>query len=90
MQGGGGGDADHGERPDTESPHIVGPRAHDGAAGVGDLDGVLLNALDGFDVLAIHFSSPDIVSEWSVDHAALGILLSMELIGMAAGSVLLG
>lgn len=51
---------------------------------------VLLNALDGFDVLAIHFSSPDIVSEWSVDHAALGILLSMELIGMAAGSVLLG
>lgn len=51
---------------------------------------VLLNALDGFDVLAISFASPGIAAEWGVDRAALGIILSMELIGMAVGSVLLG
>ncbi|NIJ16219.1 MFS transporter [Sphingobium vermicomposti] len=51
---------------------------------------ILLNALDGFDVLAISFASPGIAAEWGVDRAALGLVLSMELIGMAAGSVLLG
>ncbi|EZP74497.1 Major facilitator superfamily MFS_1 [Sphingomonas paucimobilis] len=51
---------------------------------------ILLNALDGFDVLAISFASPGIAAEWGVDRAALGIVLSMELIGMAGGSVLLG
>ena len=33
---------------------------------------------------------PGIAKEWGVDRAALGIVLSMELIGMAVGSVLLG
>ena len=47
---------------------------------------VLLNALDGFDVLAISFASPGIAAEWGIDRAALGVVLSMELIGMAAGS----
>lgn len=51
---------------------------------------VLLNALDGFDVLSISFASPGIAAEWGIDRAALGIVLSMELIGMAAGSVGLG
>lgn len=51
---------------------------------------VLLNALDGFDVLAISFAAPGIAAEWDINRAALGIVLSMELIGMAAGSVLLG
>ncbi len=51
---------------------------------------VLLNALDGFDVLSISFASPGIAKEWSVDRAALGIVLSMELIGMMAGSIGLG
>jgi benzoate transport len=49
-----------------------------------------LNALDGFDVLSISFASPGIMAEWGIDRAALGIVLSMELIGMAVGSVLLG
>ena len=30
-----------------------------------------LNALDGFDVLAISFASPGIAGEWGVDQAAL-------------------
>lgn len=51
---------------------------------------VLLNALDGFDVLAISFASPGIAAEWGVDRKALGLVLSMELIGMAGGSVALG
>ena len=51
---------------------------------------VALNALDGFDVLAISFASPGIAAEWGIDRAALGIVLSMELIGMAVGSVVLG
>lgn len=51
---------------------------------------VLLNAIDGFDVLAISFAAPGIASAWGVDRAELGLVLSMELIGMAIGSVLLG
>lgn len=49
-----------------------------------------LNALDGFDVLAISFASPGIATEWGIDRAALGIVLSMELIGMSVGSIFLG
>lgn len=49
-----------------------------------------LNALDGFDVLSISFASPGIAKEWGIDRAALGLVLSMELIGMAVGSILLG
>jgi len=51
---------------------------------------IILNALDGFDVLSISFASPGIAEEWGINRAALGIVLSMELIGMAVGSVLLG
>ncbi|MEG3145352.1 MFS transporter [Sphingomonas sp. RT2P30] len=49
-----------------------------------------LNALDGFDVLSISFAAPGIAAEWGIDRAALGVVLSMELIGMALGSILLG
>ncbi len=51
---------------------------------------VMLNALDGSDVLSISFASPGIAAEWQIDRAALGIVLSVELIGMAAGSLILG
>jgi benzoate transport len=49
-----------------------------------------LNALDGFDVLAISFASPGIARAWGIDRAALGFVLSMELIGMGLGSIFLG
>lgn len=49
-----------------------------------------LNALDGFDVLSISFASPGITEEWGIDRGALGIVLSMELVGMAIGSLFLG
>ena len=50
----------------------------------------LLNAIDGFDVLSISFAAPGIAKEWGTTQAALGVVMSMELIGMAIGSFLLG
>jgi len=51
---------------------------------------VLLNALDGFDVLSSAFAAPGISAEWGIERAALGVVLSAELVGMGFGSVLLG
>lgn len=51
---------------------------------------VLLNALDGFDVLSSAFAAPGISREWGVPRDALGIVLSAELVGMGFGSILLG
>jgi len=51
---------------------------------------IALNALDGFDVLSISFAAPGIAEEWGINRAALGFVLSMELLGMATGSILLG
>ena len=51
---------------------------------------ILLNGLDGFDVLSINFAAPGIAAEWGIDRGMLGIVLSMELIGMAFGSILIG
>ena len=51
---------------------------------------VFMNGIDGFDVLSIAFASPGIAREWGIAQTALGVVLSMELIGMAIGSVLLG
>jgi len=66
----------------------------DGAMGTAQWVAVLvtvgLNALDGFDVLSISFASPGIARDWGIDKATLGWVLSMELLGMAAGSLLLG
>ena len=49
-----------------------------------------LNALDGFDVLSISFASPGIADQWGIDRAALGVVLAIELVGMAIGAFLLG
>ncbi|MBR0859132.1 MFS transporter [Bradyrhizobium liaoningense] len=52
--------------------------------------GIAINAIDGYDVLAISFAAPGIAKEWGIDRSGLGIVLSMELIGMAFGSLVLG
>jgi benzoate transport len=49
---------------------------------------VLLNMLDGFDVLVMAFTGKAVSAEWSLSGAQLGLLLSAGLIGMAAGSML--
>lgn len=51
---------------------------------------IALNALDGFDVLSSAFAAPGIAKEWGIERDALGVVLSMELIGMGFGSILLG
>jgi benzoate transport len=51
---------------------------------------ILLLAIDGFDVLSISFAAPGIANEWGIDRAALGFVLSMELIGMGVGALIVG
>lgn len=50
---------------------------------------VALNALDGFDVLAITFAAPGISREWALGPGALGIVIATGLIGMGLGSLLI-
>jgi benzoate transport len=45
-----------------------------------------MNMLDGFDVLALAFSSAAIADEWQLTGGQLGVLLSSALLGMAIGS----
>jgi MFS family permease len=47
-----------------------------------------LNALDGFDVLAIAFAAPGISHDWGVGPAALGAVISLGLVGTGCGSLL--
>lgn len=47
-------------------------------------------ALDGYDVLSIAFAAPGITAEWGLSKATLGIVLSLELAGMALGSIVVG
>jgi len=50
----------------------------------------ILNGIDGFDVLSISFASNGIAADWGVTPVALGVVLSMELVGMTIGSIALG
>jgi benzoate transport len=47
-------------------------------------------ALDGYDVLSIAFAAPGIAAEWDISKATLGVVLSLELMGMALGSIIMG
>jgi benzoate transport len=48
---------------------------------------VILNMLDGFDVLVMAFTASDVAREWGLSGARLGVLLSAGLFGMAGGSL---
>ena len=50
---------------------------------------VLLNVLDGFDVLVMAFTSQSVSQEWGISGSVLGLLLSAGLFGMALGSIAL-
>lgn len=45
-----------------------------------------MNALDGFDVLAMAFTAPAVSQEWGLPPGELGVLFSISIIGMALGS----
>ena len=47
-------------------------------------------AAEGFDVYSVSFASPGIAAAWNIDRALLGVVLSMELVGMGIGAFLLG
>jgi benzoate transport len=51
--------------------------------------GVLVNMLDGYDILALSLISPILTREWTLSPEALGLLFSASLLGMAAGALLL-
>jgi benzoate transport len=50
---------------------------------------MILNAIDGFDVLAIAFAAPVMAREWALAPGELGVLFSSGLAGMTAGSLLI-
>src|SRR5699024_336810 len=49
-----------------------------------------LNALDGYDVLAISFSSNQVTEEFGLYGTALGLVMSAALFGLAAAALMLG
>jgi len=50
---------------------------------------ILMNVVDGFDVLALTFTAPAIAAEWRLSPAQLGVLFSASLAGMAVGALML-
>jgi AAHS family 4-hydroxybenzoate transporter-like MFS transporter len=46
--------------------------------------------IDGFDIQAIAFAAPPLMSEWGIDRAALAPILAAGLIGMFVGALVLG
>ena len=51
---------------------------------------IVINMMDGFDVLAIAFTAPSISAEWQLSSTVVGLLLSSGLAGMVVGSLVLG
>src|SRR6266850_4259345 len=49
----------------------------------------VVNMLDGFDVLAISFTAPDIARQWNLNPTTLGVVFSIGLVGMAVGAMFL-
>ncbi len=48
---------------------------------------VLVNMIDGYDILAISLAGASLKADWGLSDAALGTLLAMHLVGMAAGAL---
>jgi benzoate transport len=48
---------------------------------------IVLNMIDGFDVLVMAFTASSVAADWSLSGAEIGLLLSAGLLGMAAGSL---
>ncbi|WP_017627599.1 MFS transporter [Nocardiopsis chromatogenes] len=51
---------------------------------------VVLNLLDGFDVMTLAFTANSVGAEFDLSGSALGALLSTALVGMAVGALVLG
>jgi len=51
---------------------------------------LVINMVDGFDVLAISFAAPEIARDWQLPPTELGILFSAGLAGMVIGALAIG
>ena len=51
---------------------------------------LVINMIDGFDVLAISFAAPEIAREWALPPTELGVLFSAGLAGMVLGALFIG
>ena len=49
----------------------------------------IVNMLDGFDILAIAFTAPEISREWGLMPTELGVVFSASVLGIIAGNLLL-
>ena len=50
---------------------------------------LLMNTLDGMDVMVISYSAPSLQEEWGIASQSLGVVFSAALLGMALGSFFL-
>ncbi|MFD2471755.1 MFS transporter [Amycolatopsis silviterrae] len=50
---------------------------------------LVINLVDGFDVLVMSFAAPGVAQEWALTDSRVGVLLSSGLVGMALGSAVL-
>ena len=50
---------------------------------------IVLNMLDGFDVLVVAFTAAELSKAWSLNATQVGVLLSAGLIGMSIGSLVI-
>ncbi len=50
---------------------------------------ILVNMVDGFDVVAISMAAPSIAADWNISPEILGYVLSAELVGMSLGALFL-
>ncbi len=48
-----------------------------------------LNALDGFDVLAVAFAAPGLTKDWGIGPGGLGLVISLGLFGSGFGSLII-
>ncbi len=48
-----------------------------------------LNALDGFDVLAVAFAAPGLTKDWNITPGGLGLVISLGLFGSGFGSLII-
>ena len=73
--------------PDSDPRAVLGTRAMTGAQYLVVALCILVNMIDGYDILAISLASSALKLQWGLSDAALGTLLAMHLVGMAVGAL---
>ena len=73
--------------PPGDPRAVLGNRAMTGAQYLVVFICILVNMIDGYDILAISLAGASLKAQWGLSDAALGTLLSMHLVGMALGAL---